>query len=390
LAQIPQPPCVFYGNVNVGRNPAQDGLNVTAAIAGTTLKWTTETKNGTYGWPVKGSSLFMIPSDNPDAPEKDGGITGNTIEFYVNGTKADRTATFESASAKQVDLSIPASGLERSTLTVSLDCSVTYPEYKVKIGGKLTYVDGAGIPEAILQASYSATSGQSWLEITSFNSTVDGDYYAEWAPNASGNYLIKVSWAGKGNIEGAEAYVSLAVTTLEEKYVFSVISNATISDLVFNSTSRALGFTLNGPSGTKGYTNVTIAKDLIADPAEMKVYVDGSQINCTTIPNNASLLLHFTYQHSSLKVVVNLGLSTQLFFETPLGIATLFGIVAVSIAIIYVGSRRLRQPEKTKPIKSGSKSQVASTGQAIPFLNFQVPTFQGYEARAPTRRKFGY
>jgi len=106
MTQFPQPPCVFYGYVQVGGEPAQDGLNVTAIISGTTLKWTTETKNGTYGWPDKGSSNFTIPSDDPETPEKDGGVTGNSIEFYVQGIKTNQTATFESGGAKRFDLSI--------------------------------------------------------------------------------------------------------------------------------------------------------------------------------------------------------------------------------------------------------------------------------------------
>lgn len=106
---IPLPPCAFYGYVYVGGQPAQDGLNITAVIQGTTLKWTTETKNGTYGWPNKGSSLpdgFWIPSDDPETSEKDGGVTGNRIEFYIQGIKTSQTATFDSGSAVKFDLSV--------------------------------------------------------------------------------------------------------------------------------------------------------------------------------------------------------------------------------------------------------------------------------------------
>lgn len=353
----PQPPCIFYGYVTAAENPATDGLNVTATIRGTGLKWTTQTKSGTYGWPVKGSSLLAIPSDNPDTPERDGGVTGDTVEFYVNGTKTGQTAIFESASAKQFDLSISAPVLEQSTLTVSLDCSAAFVGYKVKISGKLAYPNGNGISGASLLATYTVTGEQSWNNMASFNTTINGDYYAEWMPTTIGSYSIKVNWEGNGNVEGAEAYANLAVTPLEEKYVFSVISNSTISDLTYNATSKALGFTLNGPSGTTGYANVTIAKDLIADANGMKVYLDGNQIDHTTTANDASWLLHFTYQHSTHEAIVDLGLSTQPFFETPLGIATAFVIIAILIVMIYMGHKRLRRPEKTK-LKSGLKSST--------------------------------
>jgi hypothetical protein len=335
---------------------------VTAVIVGTTLKWATQTVNGTYGWQAKGSSLFMIPSDNPDTSVKDGGTAGDIILFYVNGTKADSTATFEPASAERVDLSIQANALEQSSLTVALDCSATYSGYKVKISGELAYADGVGIPGADLLATYSVNNGHTWHDIASFNSTNNGNYYAEWTPDTPGNYVVKVDWVGNENVKGAETHVNLAVTQLEQKYVFSVISNSTISQLVFNSTSRVLSFTLDGPSGTTGYANATIAKDLIADPNGLKMYLDGNQTDYTTISSDASWLLRFTYQQSTHEIDVDLGPSTQPFLGTPLGIATLIGIVAILIAIIFIGHNRLTRPQKTKLTKSNSKSQKPDTG----------------------------
>lgn len=106
LAQ-PQPPCAFYGYVYVDGKPAQDGLTIVAVISGATLNWTTQTTSGTYGWPAKGSSLpngFLIPTDDPDTPEKDGGVTGDAVVFYVQGIKASQIGTFESSGAKRLDL----------------------------------------------------------------------------------------------------------------------------------------------------------------------------------------------------------------------------------------------------------------------------------------------
>jgi hypothetical protein len=110
MAQPPMPPCMFYGYVYVGEKLAQDGLNVTAVISGTKLKWTTETRSGTYGWPAKGSSSFEIPSNDPETPEKDGGVTGDRIEFYVNGTNTNQTATFVSGGGREMETDLSISG----------------------------------------------------------------------------------------------------------------------------------------------------------------------------------------------------------------------------------------------------------------------------------------
>ena len=95
----PMPPCVFSGYVNVGGNPAPDDLIVTAKVVGiNNLNWTAVTKDGTYS--------IVIPSDKPDTSEKDGGINGDIIEFYINDAETGQTATFESGRIKEVDLSI--------------------------------------------------------------------------------------------------------------------------------------------------------------------------------------------------------------------------------------------------------------------------------------------
>jgi hypothetical protein len=124
----PSPPCVFYGYVNVGGKPARDGSNVTAVISGTKLNWTTQTVNGTYGWPAKGSSIFEIPSQDSNATQKDGGSDGDTIQFHVQGTTISQTATFESGSAQRLDLSTSKTSGEPGPKTADL-----YPFYAALI-----------------------------------------------------------------------------------------------------------------------------------------------------------------------------------------------------------------------------------------------------------------
>jgi hypothetical protein len=352
--------------VNVGGKPAPDGLKVTAVVGGATLNWTTETRGGTYGWGAKGSSDFYVPSDNSDTLKKDGAAAGDWVEFYVQGIKNVETAPFESMGAKRFDLSIPELPEQpetkpNSTLTISLDCPSAFAGYKVKINGRLAYTNGTDISGAILSLKYMVASGRSWIDIASVNTITDGYYYAEWTPNATGSYLIKVSWEGNKTVEGAEANISLAATSPEEKYVFSVISNSTISGLTYNTTNRALSFALTGPNATTGYTNVTIAKELIGEITGLKVYLDESIVYYTANSNDASWLLHFTYQQSGHKVTVNLSPPATPFIETPLGIAALAVIVvAVAVGLTYMVRRKQKQPEKAnsqedKPRKSSEK-----------------------------------
>jgi hypothetical protein len=344
----PTPPCAFYGNVYVGGKLAQDGLTVTAQIRGTSLNWTTQTKKGTYGeW-----SNFYVPAENADSPQKDGGVAGDTIEFYVQGIKTGQVATFSSGDAIDLDLSI--SGLPgtpiQTFLKVSVDCLSTFAGYKAKISGELAYTNGTGISGANLTLTRSVSGGALENSTTNVITSTNGNYYTEWALTPTGNYLIKVSWEGDKtlNVSGTETSMTLAAVPLEEKYVFSVISNSTVSELVFNSSSKVLGFTVSGPADTTGYANITIAKDLIGDITQLKVFLDGNQIPCKTASTDDSWMLSLTYQHSTHRVTVDLNSTGLPFFATPLGTVTIIAITAAIMIAMFMTYTRLQQRRKSK------------------------------------------
>jgi len=85
---------------------------------------------------------------------------------------------------------------------------------------------------------------------------------------------------------------------------FAIISNSTITELTFDSTTKIITFKVSGPEGTIGYTNVTIAKTLIQNISELTIYLDGNQINYTFTSTEYTWLIHFTYTHSTHKVTI--------------------------------------------------------------------------------------
>jgi hypothetical protein len=141
---------------------------------------------------------------------------------------------------------------------------------------------------------------------------------------------------------------------------FSVISNSTISEVTFNSTNRVLSFTVSGPPGTVGYTNVTIAKDLIANISELKVNLDGNQINYTTTSTDYSWLIHFTYGHSTHKIVILLSsLHANSSYTVSLEATTILsGIIIVILAailLVYKKVHKKRAPESCLGMQCISK-----------------------------------
>jgi parallel beta-helix repeat protein len=281
--------------------------------------------------------------------------TGNysIISVIWKGTEVvpDITPTTSLASDKLWSPSINC--LLPTSLTVSLSSSTSYVGFKVEINGNLTYNE-VGLSGTPILIFYSVTGGESWNEITLINTTSNGSYSAVWMPSATGNYLVRATWSGNATYPETTAIINLAVIPFKEQNVFSVTSNSTVSELAFNSTSRELSFTVTGPSGTTGYVNIYIAKTLIDNIADVKVYLDGDQLNYTATSLDDSWLLHFTYLHSTHKVTISLGSISAPFIETTFGKAIIYGvliIIAISILIIFFKRRqiinRLRRPEQT-------------------------------------------
>jgi hypothetical protein len=123
--------------------------------------------------------------------------------------------------------------------------------------------------------------------------------------------------------------VELNTIPYENQYVFAVESNSTVSALVFNSTSSELSFAVGGQSGTKGYAKVTVAKSLVGDVTDIKIYLDGNELPYSVTSIDDSWLLTFSYAHSihnvsvslNAKAVPELDLATMLFLITTITVA---------------------------------------------------------------------
>jgi len=128
---VPQIPHAFYGSVTVGDEPAPDDIVVSAEINGVEYARTT-TLEGKYGY----SPTFKVPGDDPETPEVEGGVEGDTIEFYIRDVRVD-TYTFTNGEVTQLDLS----GTIQYKLTVSAS-----PAAGGTVSGSGTYDCGTNQP----------------------------------------------------------------------------------------------------------------------------------------------------------------------------------------------------------------------------------------------------
>jgi len=225
-----------------------------------------------------------------------------------------------------------------SELSLLVSSSPALVGYKVNVVGRLSYDGGSGIPNAPVELYYSGTGGESWNFITSTTTNPDGSYSMTWFTMYTGNYNFKAVYTGDENsrIIGDEAVVNLIITDIEEQ-IFSVSSNSTVSNLVFNSTAREITFNVTGTSGTTGYLDIFLSKNLVPDTNDLIIYFDGVEMSYEVLSVDDVWFIHLTYDHSThtLKIVLSSASPTYAFTEqlVIVSITTALAIAVMSLAL---------------------------------------------------------
>ena len=118
---------------------------------------------------------------------------------------------------------------------------------------------------------------------------------------------------------------------------FLVESNSTISELFFNSSSSEFSFTVSGPSGTAGFARVKVAKTLISSPQNVRISLDGNQLEAEITSDSDSWLLSFSYMHSVHRVKLGLAANSEAdLANTDWGLASTAIIITV-ITCLSIG-----------------------------------------------------
>lgn len=227
----------------------------------------------------------------------------------------------------------PPANRVTSIITLSCSSSTTYTGLTATINGKLTFLNQTSVSGASITLSSSVDGGGSWQTLTSVYTGSDGSFSAQWMPSVSGNFLVKAEYSGSTYIAPSNQTVTLALTPYSNQNVFSVISNSTVSALSFDSVTSELNFTVTGPSGSEGFVDVGIAKNLVSDATKLKIYVDGSLIQHTITSGLDSWLVHFSYFHSTHSISINLGQTvvpedfSGAIFVMVMALSTVFTIV---------------------------------------------------------------
>jgi hypothetical protein len=214
-----------------------------------------------------------------------------------------------------------------SKISISTVTSSVLVGLQISISGILTDHREKPIPEELILLSYKVLGIETWNTITSVYTENNGHYSAIWIPTATGYFTLKAEWTGNATYFGISNITTLSVVPYNNKYVFAVESNSTISALAFNSTANELSFIASGPPGTMGYARVFISKELVANISDLKVYVDEGQVNYVTTSTDSSWILCFSYEHSTHDIVIAIPEFPSVLFLPLLLVSTLGAVV---------------------------------------------------------------
>jgi hypothetical protein len=224
-----------------------------------------------------------------------------------------------------------------TSISISASSSSTMVGFRVTISGTLTDEYGHGLANKAVLLYHGVYGVGTFNLITSVATDALGDYSAMWIPSATGTFTVEATWNGNTTDAGANNVVTLSSLPYLNQYVFSVESNSTVSDFVFDTSKKMLSFSVSGESGTSGYTTVTMAKSLLVDPTKLDVLIDGTTYNYTLTETSDSWVLAFTYEHSSHTVEINLEAALVPEFSNVL---ILFLFVTLAVAVLVAERRK--------------------------------------------------
>ena len=230
-----------------------------------------------------------------------------------------------------------------------MQCITTGTEsnLKAQVSGTLSY-NKTGIPNAAIYVGYSADCGNNWTDFSLVQTSSDGTFEALWTPNATGNYMLKAYWDGNDTLHWINSTVNLALIPDSAGNVFSVVSNSTISNFAYNSTTQELSFNTNGTSSTTGYANICIPKALVDDIQTLQVSKDGQPIAFGIESQDDVWVISCVYTQSEHAFMVQIPFMQMLSPTTYPWVAIVIVIAAlIAVVAILVVVRRRRKTAAT-------------------------------------------
>jgi hypothetical protein len=237
--------------------------------------------------------------------------------------------------------------LTSTQISISADASSAEVGASVKINGKLKDTNGNSLSDKAVTLYYKLAGSSYSIPIGSDTTNDAGEYNLQWVNTASGTFTLIVAWEGDTLYQPSSSTTTLSFLPYQNQNIFLVESNSTVSALAFNSTISELSFSVNGTSGTIGYVKATIARNLTPNPENIKVYLDGNQLNYIVTTNVDSWQLTFNYHHSTHKVSIVLAAGSPIPEFSSSVIISIVLLMALTVAVLAFTKNRKNNSDKS-------------------------------------------
>jgi hypothetical protein len=196
------------------------------------------------------------------------------------------------------------SEIATSKISIEPEVTATTLGTPINIKGKLIDSNGQALTNENVVLSYSFQGIDGWIPISSTYTNAAGEYMIQWANAATGYFALRIQWIENQAYLECQNSTTVNILPYEQNKVFFVQSNSTITALTFNSTAAKLTFSVTGPSGTNGYTQVFLDKSLISNPEEFGVFLDQTHVEYSIISLGDSWLITIYYSHSTHEIIM--------------------------------------------------------------------------------------
>ena len=226
--------------------------------------------------------------------------------------------------------------------------------YRVEISGTCSN-NNIGLTNNEIQLYSSKNGGKTWEPLALVNTNNEGKFTATWISLTSGTFLIKAECPANTEYNSATATVNLVIEPFignnNGENIFTITSNSTISELIFNSKTSELSFIASGNTGSTGYVSINIPKTLIKDVSDLKVYLDGKELTYNSSQESDTWVITITYTHSTHTIVMQLT-NSNLQNQNPQSIQLWTTIIVIAIigtiitAVAIITSLKKKQHNK--------------------------------------------
>ena len=166
----------------------------------------------------------------------------------------------------------------------------------------------------------------------------NGAYTADAKGNVSADLLNTLSLKTQASLESSAKFVvvspnAFAVKAGGKDFSVQVATNSSnVSDIKFDEQGKKLSFTVQGETGTKGVTEVTIPKSLLS--GDLTVMIDGQVMAQSDViekaDTNDEVTLELNYHHSTHQIDI-IGTNAVPEFSSLVSVVLVFSIMSIII-----------------------------------------------------------